>query len=196
MGRHSHQVLLYLVVGGAVPMIARVSIAMYVLAVMTRKCREAAACEGTYTVAWLGLGAEMFGTLVAVVAAMHHMHVRRKTRIMQERTVIEAAEEKLRRKGVAELRKSLRQTFKSWGSELELIFKDFDEDGNGMMDREELCQGLKTLGANFSDEQASWLFDKSESLPRLSCTLVCRKSILRGLTVRTNCVNCVCMERS
>ena len=159
--RSSHQVLLTMVVGGVVPMLARVSIAMYVLAVMTRQCRHAASCEGAYAIGWFGLAGEMFGTLVVSVAATHHMLDTRKTRVAQETAVLEAADNKMRAKGVAELKQSLRKSFKAWGSELELIFKDFDEDGNGMMDREELCKGLKTLGADFSDEQAGWLFDKS-----------------------------------
>lgn len=168
--RSSHQVLLTMVVGGALPMLARVSIAMYVLAVMTRQCRHAASCEGAYAIGWFGLAGEMFGTLVVSVAATHHMLDSRKTRVAQETAVLEAADKKMRARGVAELKQSLRKSFKAWGSELELIFKDFDEDGNGMMDREELCKGLKTLGADFSDEQAGWLFDKSvPSLLLLPC---------------------------
>jgi len=82
------------------------------------------------------------------------------------------------------------QSFKAWGAELEMIFKvrrspnrsryikvcpfvfcckpeclnvplqDFDGDGNGLMDREELCVGLRTLGADVPDEQCDWLFDQ------------------------------------
>ena len=52
-------------------------------------------------------------------------------RYAQERASHEAEEEKRRTKGVAELKTSLKKSFKAWGSELEMIFKDFDEDGNG-----------------------------------------------------------------
>ena len=38
--------------------------------------------------------------------------------------------------------------------------QDFDGDGNGLMDREELCVGLRTLGADVPDEQCDWLFDQ------------------------------------
>eukprot|EP01043_Picozoa_sp_COSAG02_P041844 COSAG02_NODE_3506_length_6636_cov_14.560808_2_plen_340_part_00 len=173
--RQSRQGLLIMVVGGAVPMLARVAIGMYVLAVMTRQCRQAGSCDGNYAVGWFGLAGELFATLVASVAAAHHLLDIRKTRVEQDRAVTEAAEEKMRKKGVAELKQSLKKTFKSWGSELELIFKDFDEDGNGMMDREELCKGLKTLGADFSDEQAGWLFDKSMQLLRLFLSRVAKR---------------------
>jgi len=176
-----------MVVGGAIPMIARVAIGMYVLTVMTRQCRQAGSCEGSYAIGWFGLAGEMFATLVASVAAAHHLLNIRKTRVEQEAAVREAADEKTRRKGVAELKQSLRKTFKSWGSELELIFKDFDEDGNGMMDREELCKGLKTLGADFSDEQAGWLFDKSVQLPRLFRSRVPRRE--KELTIRKLCLD-------
>ena len=71
------------------------------------------------------------------------------TRTAAENAKFEAAEEKRRNKEVAKLKQTLKKSFKAWGYELELIFKDFDEDGNGMMDREELCKGLRTLGADF-----------------------------------------------
>lgn len=155
-------------------MLARLSVAMYVLATLTQPCRETDSCEGTYAVGWFALAGEMFGTVVAIVAAVHHMLESRKTRVAQERAKLEAAEATMRKKGVEDLKQSLKKSFKSWGSELELIFKDFDEDGNGMMDRTELCKGLKTLGADFSDEQAGWLFDKSVPLLQpFRCPGVC-----------------------
>jgi hypothetical protein len=112
--RHSNRPLLLAVAIGAVPMLARLSIGMYVLAVQGRQCREAGACDGSYAVGWFGLCAEMFSTVAVCVASAHHLRYEMKTQVAQERAVFEAAEEKKRNKGVAELKQSLKKSFKSW----------------------------------------------------------------------------------
>ena len=40
------------------------------------------------------------------------------------------------------------------------------------MDREELCVGLRTLGADVPDEQCGWLFDQVRRRPSGLCLLM------------------------
>ena len=63
---HSHRPLLYGVAIGAVPMLARIGIALYILSVQTQRCREAESCPGITQIGWFGLATEMAGTCSAV----------------------------------------------------------------------------------------------------------------------------------
>ena len=50
------------------------------------------------------------------------------------------------------------ETESGTGTELARVFRSFDEDGNGSLDKEELRNGLASLNANVSAEQLADFF--------------------------------------
>eukprot|EP01047_Picozoa_sp_COSAG01_P046233 COSAG01_NODE_4323_length_5133_cov_3.742948_2_plen_715_part_00 len=153
------RLLLAVVVGGALNM-GRIALGLYLLWSLSLDCTGVnGTCPGYFAVGWLGLGGEAVTALTVVMLAAWTMHDHRRTAVAQQLAMDEAEDRRRRKQGVAIMRRSLRRSFKAWGAELQKIFFDFDEDGNGLMDREELAKGLKTLGADVDDVQCGWLFD-------------------------------------
>ena len=66
-------------------------------------------------------------------------------------------------RGLKEMKVSLKATFRGWGQELAQIFKDFDEDGDGIINEIELFNGLKCLGAVVGRKEVHDLFHQIDA---------------------------------
>jgi hypothetical protein len=57
------------------------------------------------------------------------------------------------------MKQSLTQIFTESGVQLERVFREFDEDRNGAISKQELRHGLSSLGTDLTPEQVDDFFD-------------------------------------